>query len=122
MARTELLSSLALKSSFESYTKAPLGKVSLTAFLRVAIRASRWLRRYSSSFSVKAAILCRSSDRRWLGGADERLRFLPIDQATVQSAKRVQVATDLDSQRIADAAGSHRLEAGKPDEALDLGR
>jgi len=38
-----------------------------------------------------------------LGGAHERLRFLRLDQATVQSAKRVQVAADLDSQRIAQA-------------------
>src|SRR5438094_10475407 len=47
---------------------------------------------------------------------------MPIDRATVQSSKRVQVAADFDSQRIADAARSHRLEAGKPYEALDLGR
>src|SRR2546427_1259735 len=47
---------------------------------------------------------------------------MPIDRATVQPAERVQIAADLDSQRIADAARSHWLEAGKPYEALDLGR
>jgi len=47
---------------------------------------------------------------------------LLIDRATIQSSERVQVAADLDSQRIADEACSDWLETRKPYEALDLGR